>query len=262
MRVDFAFAVMVLLYRSKQRNFFIGDIMKLVFIRHGDPDYVHDTITPRGVTEAKSLAKRVSAWNVDKFYCSPLGRAQATAKYSLDAAGRTAVTEDWLREFYVQIKDPFTGKTRIPWDLMPSYRTKIAGMYDKDIWQNTEPLDTGDVAAEFERVKRGIDGILSDYGYTRDGGVYTTNGGSDKTVVFFCHLGVQFVVLSYLLGIAAPVLWHGFFVAPTSVTTVVTEEREKGIAAFRCKGLGDVSHLYADGIAPSDSGFFEEVFGG
>ncbi len=67
--------------------------MRIILIRHGDPDYEHDTLTEKGIREAKLLAKRVAKWeNIMQFYCSPLGRAQKTASYSLDAVGREAVT--------------------------------------------------------------------------------------------------------------------------------------------------------------------------
>ncbi len=234
--------------------------MKLIFIRHGDPDYVHDTVTARGVKEAQALNKRVAQWNVDRFYCSPLGRARDTAALALEGSGNDVTVEQFLREFYVQITDPLTGKNRIPWDLLPSYRTTVAELCDKDKWQDAPLYRTGDVAAQRELVVSGIDGILAEYGYKRDGELYRTDNGNDKTLVFFCHLGVQFVILSHLLGVSAPALWHGFFVAPTSVTTVATEEREAGTVAFRCKGVGDVSHLYAASITPSDSGFFDEVY--
>ncbi|MCH5213094.1 MAG: hypothetical protein J1G06_08760 [Oscillospiraceae bacterium] len=42
--------------------------MKLIFIRHGDPDYANDTITERGRVEAEALVSRVSKWNVEKFF--------------------------------------------------------------------------------------------------------------------------------------------------------------------------------------------------
>ena len=32
--------------------------MRLIFIRHGDPDYVHDTLTEKGKREAELLAQR------------------------------------------------------------------------------------------------------------------------------------------------------------------------------------------------------------
>ena len=106
--------------------------MKLIFIRHGDPDYANDTLTERGWKEAEALSKRVSKWDIDKIYCSPLGRAQDTASVSLKLMNRTAETKDWLREFYIRITDPQTGEGRIPWDLMPAYWTEQPELYDKD----------------------------------------------------------------------------------------------------------------------------------
>ena len=51
--------------------------MRIIFIRHGDPDYVNDSLTEKGVREAELLAKRVAKWeNITQFYCSPLGRAK------------------------------------------------------------------------------------------------------------------------------------------------------------------------------------------
>ena len=35
-------------------------LMKIIFIRHGDPDYVNDSLTEKGIREAKLLAKRVA----------------------------------------------------------------------------------------------------------------------------------------------------------------------------------------------------------
>ncbi len=230
--------------------------MKLVFIRHGDPDYSIDSLTERGWKEAEALAKRVARWDVDDFYVSPLGRAQDTARVSLDAIGRSAETLDWLREFYVEVDNPVTGEKQIPWDFMPSLWTGYEDLYDKDKWHQSELMKTGKVTEEYKKVCDSVDALLEKYGYIRNGRMYETKEGNDKTIVFFCHLGVQFVVLSHLLGMSAAMMWHNFFVAPTSVTWVETEEREKGLANFRCKKLGDTSHLYTLGITPSDSGYF------
>lgn len=237
-----------------------GMSMRIIFIRHGDPDYVHDTITERGRREAEALSRRVLKWETDAFYCSPLGRARDTAEVSLKKIGRTAVVYDWLREFNAPILDPETGRRHVPWDFMPSYWTNKPELYDKDCWYESDIMKTGNVGDEYKRVCDGLDSILEGYGYVRRGGIYKTEGGCGKTIVFFCHLGVQFAMLSHLFGISAPAIWQNFFVAPTSVTELVTEERRKGEAVFRCKRLGDISHLYEQGIEPSDSGFFEEIY--
>ncbi|MBO4898237.1 MAG: histidine phosphatase family protein [Clostridia bacterium] len=235
--------------------------MKLIFIRHGDPDYVNDTITERGKIEVEALTERVLKWDVDEIFLSPLGRAQDTAKPYLEKSGRHAETLPWLREFNGHAIRPHTGKQALPWDFMPDFWTNVPELYDKDFWYKAPVMQTGDVEEQAEWVYEEFDKLLAQRGYIRDGRVYKTEKGNNKTLVFFCHLGVQLLILSHLFGISAPCLWQNFFVAPTSVTVVETQEREEGRACFRCQKLGDTAHLEAAGIKPSRSGFFEEVYG-
>ena len=50
--------------------------MRLLFVRHGDPDYVNDTLTEKGHREAKLLADIIEQYRIDEVYQSPLGRAK------------------------------------------------------------------------------------------------------------------------------------------------------------------------------------------
>lgn len=234
--------------------------MNLIFIRHGDPDYSIDSLTEKGWREAELLSARTTKWDVKEFYCSPLGRAKDTASLTLNKLNRTAIIHDWLKEFFVPVKDPETGNDRIPWDFMPNYWTKEPDLYHKDTWYKAPMMQTGNVEAEFAKVKEGIDTLLKEHGYVRNGNYYNVVQGNHDTLVFFCHLGAQFVILSHLLGIPAPLLWQGCFVAPTSVTVLTTEERVQGEAYFRLRTLGDTSHLYVAGEPNSRSGFFKEQF--
>lgn len=235
--------------------------MKIIFIRHGDPDYENDTLTGKGKREAELLSRRVCRWDVKEFYCSPLGRARDTAEYSMKKLNRTPVILDWLREFYYPVRDPVTGEERIAWDLMPAYWTKEPYLYDKDKWIDAPIMKSGKELQEaYLQVCGGIDGILAEYGYERKENYYRVVKENTDTIVFFCHLGVTFVMMSHILGISAPVLWQQFFIAPASVTMLCTEEREKGTASFRVKFLGDTGHLLAGDEPASDSGFFQEIF--
>ena len=63
--------------------------MKLLIIRHGDPDYSIDSLTPIGWKEAELLADRMAKLDVKAFYVSPLGRAQDTASLTLKKMGRS-----------------------------------------------------------------------------------------------------------------------------------------------------------------------------
>ena len=98
--------------------------MRLLIIRHGDPDYTVDSLTEKGRREAELLKKRLTKEEIKDFYCSPLGRARATAAPTLSAFGKEAEIFPWLEEFSGYIIDPKTGEKRIPWDLMPDCWTK------------------------------------------------------------------------------------------------------------------------------------------
>ena len=74
--------------------------MELFIIRHGDPDYARDSLTEKGVREAKLLSERMEKENIDYFYCSPLGRAQKTASYTMEKyPDKEMPTLEWAREF-------------------------------------------------------------------------------------------------------------------------------------------------------------------
>ena len=63
--------------------------MKLIFIRHGDPDYKNDSLTEQGMREARLLAPRIPKLGSKEYYVSPLGRAQLTAKLAMEGMQET-----------------------------------------------------------------------------------------------------------------------------------------------------------------------------
>ncbi len=237
-----------------------GSNMKLLIIRHGDPNYSIDSLTEKGWKEAELLSNRIAALEVKEFYISPLGRAKDTASLTLKKMNREGKILPWLREFHAPVIDASTGKERLPWDFLPEDWTAIEEYYDKKLWHTTAVMQSGKVIEEAQRVYQGIDEILKVHGYEREGNLYRAVEPNNDTIVLFCHLGVQCVILSHLLGISPIVLLHGLCAAPTSVTTLVSEERRKGIAYFRMSSFGDTSHLYAAGEEPAFAGRFCETY--
>lgn len=234
--------------------------MKIVIVRHGDPDYEHDTLTERGKIEAELVSGRISKMKVDYFYVSPLGRAQATAKYTLDKMGRTAETMDWLREFEGTSFRPDIGHETLGWDWLPQDWCGEEDFYNKDLWTNPAGMKEGTAGEKYRWVTGEFDKLIEKHGYKREGNIYRAVRPNMDTIVLFCHFGVECVLISRLLGISPMPLWHGFIAAPTSVTEVVTEERREGIASFRVTAFGDTSHLYEAGVEPSPSGRFCEMY--
>lgn len=232
--------------------------MKLIIVRHGDPDYEKDSLTPQGFKEADLVADRISKLDVKAFYCSPLGRAQDTARPTLQKMGRKAKTLSWLREYEGRIK--INGEKKGAWDRLPREWTDNPDFYDYKKWIETDIMQSDNVPRTYKKVCKGIDKLLADHGYRHEGKHYLVENPNHDTVVLFCHFGVEAVILSHIFGCSPMVLWHNFVALPTSVTTLITEEREEGIAVFRTQQFGDVSHLYAAGEEPSFAARFCECF--
>lgn len=239
--------------------------MRIVFVRHCEPDYTVDSLTPKGWREAKLLSHRVLNWNVDAFYESPLGRAHDTAKTCLDLRREHGKNSDvtvlpWLKEFYYQLKMPVTGEDVMCWDLMPSYFNGNKDLHDKDRWYDTDLMRSGNIRAEYEAVTSAFDELLKGYGYVRrSDGTYEVTSHNDKTIVMFCHFGVTAVLTGHMTGVAPTCLWQNFFMAPSSVTIIGSEEREEGTASFRVQVFGDTAHLTSKNESVSSSGYFAEV---
>ena len=73
--------------------------MRVLIIRHGDPDYSIDGLTEKGKREAQLLSLRLQNEGISTIYCSPLGRARLTAMPTAEKIGVDIITCDWLREF-------------------------------------------------------------------------------------------------------------------------------------------------------------------
>lgn len=220
--------------------------MKILIIRHGDPDYTIDSLTEKGWREAEYLAERIAKLEIKDFYVSPLGRAKDTASVTLKRMARTATQHEWMREFAPTISRPDVEGESIVWDWLPADWTPEKKFYDKTSWSDVAELQAGKVREEYDWVANGLDALLRAHGYDRENDYYRVKEANNDTIALFCHFGVECVMLSHLLGISPMVLWHGTCAAPTSVTTLVTEERREGIASFRMSSFGDVSHLYAN----------------
>jgi probable phosphoglycerate mutase len=192
---------------------------------------------------------------------SPYGRAQDTASLTLRKMGRTAEVMPWLKEFDVIIDRP-DDKTRkrIPWDWLPQDWTKVPEFYQPDHWYENEIMQAGKVGEHYREVTEQFDALLAKHGYVREGGYYRAERSNHETIALFCHFGCEGVLLSHLWNVSPMTVWHGFCAQPSSVTTLVTEERRDGIASFRMLSFGEITHLYMNDEPPAFAARFCECF--
>ena len=231
--------------------------MRLLIIRHADPDYPNNTITAAGHLEAAALAKRMATLRPSlpsRLYASPLGRARHTADYTAKALGMAYAIEDWTAELGCGVNWPADGPKIAAWDVPAELlREPATDELGAGRW-STDMIDHPDVRAEREKVARGSDEFLARHGYVREGGRFRIVQGHRDTIAVFCHGGFGLTWLAHLLALPLAMVWGGFWLPPSSVTTVLFDERSADWATPRAIGVGDVSHLYEAGLAVQPSG--------
>ena len=252
-----------------------GNYMRIIFVRHGEPDYANDCLTEKGVRETKLLGEYLKNYDLGTVCVSPLGRARQTAEIAAEQYGYQLTTAWWLEEIlkivdmtmfpeleyaYRNSRLESPGQYFIPWDIMPGYLNQHHEYMDPIDWRQTAIAKAGNLAEIYDRRIAGMDDFLAKHGYVRNGNIYTTEQGNHDTLTFFCHFGISSLLISHLINVSPFALWHGFSVNTSAITEIMTEEREKGVVSFRINRMGDISHLANTGEEPSFNARFCEVF--
>jgi broad specificity phosphatase PhoE len=227
--------------------------MRLFIIRHADPDYANNTITPAGHLEARALAERFKKLGLDRIYSSPLGRAIHTMQYTADALHMSHTIEEWTAE---------KGHCRVTgewgdycaWDV-PGEAIRARSPYvTHDNWHEHELFGNPQFLDVHKDICRNSDAFLARHGYVREGGRYRIVKSNREKIAVFCHGGFGLWWLAHLLELPLPLVWSGFHMPASSVTTVLFDERSETWAVPRCTAFGDTSHLYAAGLPIAKAG--------
>ena len=220
-----------------------SDRMKLLVVRHGEPNYEKDCLTENGRTQAQKLGERLNDVDIAAAYASSMGRASETARIALDGRGLKITACDWLRELNVGVHDPDIEGAVPAWDICPKNWTGIKNYYDLDTFAFAEGTSGTGIYERYETLKSGLDKMLAEHGLQRTGGYYHVTGSHDKTIALFCHFGATCVVISHLLGISPIVTLQGFSAEPTAIATLCTDDRFGADVNFRIHGFGDIHHI-------------------
>ncbi len=222
--------------------------MRLYIIRHADPDYANNTITPAGHKEAQALAQRLRSYRLKYVYSSPLGRALDTMRYTAELLKAPPSVEEWTQELAkLRITDATWG-AMAAWDV-PGELIRDGEEYPgESTWHRSRPFDDPIFREQFETLKESSDAFIGRHGYRREGRRYRCVTPNRDAIAVFCHGGFALTWLAHLLDLPVPLVWSGFWLPPSSVTTILWDERSPAWAIPRCIGLGDVSHLYAAGL--------------
>ena len=229
--------------------------MRLYIIRHADPDYANNTITKEGHREAEALAKRFETHGFDKIFTSPMGRAIVTMQYTANLLNMDYKIEDWTREQCPElVVENEIGEKVVAFDIAGEIYRSDRKSLTHDAWHKCQELKKGDILTSYEKLVENSDAFLLRHGYERVAGRYRCVKPNQDKIAMFCHAGFGLTWLAHLLEIPPTLMWSGFWIAPSSVTTILFEERSQEWAVPRCIGMGDISHLYEAGLDMHTSG--------
>lgn len=234
--------------------------MLLFYIRHGDPIYEPNSLTPLGRRQAEAVGRRLARYGLDEIYTSSSARAQQTAQPTCEMLHMGAAVLDWTNEdhawaemsvplpdggrtwaFYTpQVRDAFTAK-----------EIRNAG----DGWIEHPAFEGMDFVKGYLRIRGETRAFLEKLGFQWDDerGQYRNlngrveRGAFGKRVALFAHHGFGTCFLSSVLDIPYPEVCIKTGLSHSNMTVIHFDERNEYIVP-RMLTMSNDGHLLADGL--------------
>ena len=229
--------------------------MLFFFLRHGDPIYDPDSLTPLGRRQAEALARRLALYGIDEIYCSSSPRAQQTAQPTCELLGKDMTVLDWCNEMYAwrYFSVPFNGRDKGRWgfqhrDYIRRFREPETAALGKK-WYTRDVFAGTDFQAGVEHYQKETDALMKTLGYEHDAARngYVARPGNDKRVALFAHQGFGMAFLSCLLDIPYPTFATTFDMGHTGMTVIEFPDDPELVIPVVLQ-LANDSHLYRDGL--------------
>lgn len=234
--------------------------MLLYYVRHGDPIYNPDSLTPLGHRQAEAVAKRLAVHGIDEIYASTSNRALLTAKPTCEIIGKEAIPLDWCHEMHAA-KDFFVdnGAGKSSWVFhQQRYIEKFASKEIVNLglkWYNHPDFANMTFKEGVERTKKQAFEFLSQLGfcYDEEKGMYKSSICGNKRIALFAHQGFGLLFLSTITLIPYPTFCTRFDMTHTGVTVIEFPETE-GYILPKILTLSNDSHIYREGLPTKYSG--------
>lgn len=225
--------------------------MLFFYIRHGDPVYEPDSLTPLGKRQAESVAKRLSLYGVDQIYASTSNRAMQTAQPTCEILKKEAVLLDFCNENHVWNEFTVENNGRRTW-LFQDTASRLFFADEAIVSLGHRWYEHPKMTAHqkgVERVYREADRFFRSLGYEhiRNTGKYKVIKPNHDRIALFAHQGFGMAFLSCILDIPYPAFSIHFDICHTGMTVIEFQE-EDGFAIPKILTLSSDSHLYRDGL--------------
>ena len=223
--------------------------MRIIFVRHGEPDYARDCLTEQGLIQAKACAERLRFEGIEEIWSSPLGRAAETAAVTAEKLDLPVRTLDHMRELHWGSMDgeplPSDGH---PWELADRLAAEGWDLTDP-AWREHPYFSNNRVTEEADHVARKTDEWLLSLGYERHGNYYRCVRQDDrqKTVALFSHGGSSAAAMGHIMNLTFPYACGVFHIHFTGIT-IIRLCRHPGAERIPCLELvNDAAHIHGSG---------------
>ncbi len=220
--------------------------MRIIFVRHGEPDYALDCLTPLGQRQAEAAAVRLRSEGVEAIFSSPYGRAMETARAASEELGiRPIQVLDFMHELHWGSVDgePLFADGH-PWDIVDELVRQGWDLTRTD-WAEHPWFRNNHVTRGAALVARETDRWLQTLGCERAGTGYRCTRADDAqhTVALFCHGGSSSAALARIFSLPFPYLC-GTLHQPFTSLTIVRFSRRPGEVSLPVMELtGDDRHI-------------------
>ena len=229
--------------------------MIFFYVRHGDPVYHPDSLTPKGEREAEAIGKRLAMYGVDEIYTSTSNRAILTAKPTCELLHKTHTELEFCHESlaYKEFSGESNGVRRWVCEL-EEYKNLFVSpeirKMDKEWYEHPALASTG-IKAGWKRISDAADEFFASLGYEhiREENRYRVVDGTDenKRVALFAHEGFGLIFLSALLDIPYPMINTHFHIRTTGLTAIEFKH-ESGFSVPKVFTHSNDAHLYKEGL--------------
>ena len=218
--------------------------MRIIFVRHGHPNYRQDCLTELGHLHAKAVAERLCEEKIDMIYSSTCGRAFETAEHIAQKQdNREIVPCDYMREVSWGSETEELFQKGHPWftaDQMVREGQSLMGMD----WADKPPFLPNHLCTEsVKRVSDGFDGLMASLGFIREGAFYRVTEPKYNTVAVVSHGGASSAMLARLFNLPFPFLCTAICPNYTAVTIVNMKENIGELVAPQFELVNDARHI-------------------
>lgn len=233
--------------------------MLFFYIRHGDPIYNPDSLTPLGHRQAEAVGRMLSQYRINEIYASTSERAKLTAAPLAEITKKEIKLLDFAYEGYAwnELTCYSEGLGRHAW-LFHSPEVKELFHTDELValghrWYEhpaflSDAFAGKDYKAGIERIQKGSDEFFESLGYKRVAdGRYEVVSENKGRVALFAHQGFGLAFLSCVLGIPYPMFSTHFDIF-TSGVTVIDFSNVNGYAYPKVIEHSSSAHLYKQSL--------------